>query len=96
MQAAELHSAFVFDCDNCGRENFVRAIEAQMDEATAKRVAADQCDIHYDTISDTTEGRVEAEYVISRVSVAPRMVQCGHCGHKYSVELWSDDQGVEP
>jgi len=26
MQEVELHAAWMFDCDNCGKENFVRAI----------------------------------------------------------------------
>ena len=29
----ELHPAFVWDCDDCGRENFVRSIVGEFDDS---------------------------------------------------------------
>jgi len=96
MQTAEIHSAFVFDCDNCGRENMVRAIEATMGDAAAKRVASSQVSLHYDTVGEVREdGTVDAAYVITRVCIAPPQVECAACGTRYKVDLWSDDK-AEP
>jgi len=32
MRTVELHAAFMYDCDECGKENFVRAITPEVEE----------------------------------------------------------------
>ncbi len=35
---AELQTAYLYTCDNCGRDNFVRAIKAELDEEEQQEV----------------------------------------------------------
>lgn len=81
----ELHPAFVWDCDHCGRENFARAVEANLDEAAAQAIADSQIDVHYEAIGD--EDSTESPSLITRIALAPARVTCSACGHVYEAEL---------
>jgi hypothetical protein len=89
---AVLYGAFCWDCDECGRENFCRGIEANLDEAHARELMMDplRIDGHYDAIADIDPEADRPEYVenmISRVILAPPHVKCEHCGAEYTVVL---------
>ncbi len=98
MNQAELHSAFVWDCDNCGVENFCRAIEGWLDEPTAELLmqddeTAEQINPHYVTDAGSVgEDMVEAPYLIRRVCVTPKTVKCRECGTEYEGELFVPDE----
>lgn len=92
MNVTELHSAYVWDCDACGRENFLRAVETDLDEPTAKAVL-DQgresmvvLDPQFGCIVDDADAN-GADWMVARVVLAPRTVVCGHCACEYSTEL---------
>lgn len=77
----ELNPAYVWDCDECGLENFTRArrFEASPEELQEMR------DEH------GVEAWDEGEFL-----VAPRAVKCGHCGTTYDTDVGEegeDDDG---
>lgn len=85
---AELHGAFCWDCDECGHENFVRGIEAELEEAVAREVCEDLIDVHFDCIPETNDGYfAESRSIITRVVIAPQHVKCVSCGKSYPTEL---------
>jgi len=79
----ELHPAFVWDCDECGRENFVRAVVAEMseeEEAEAKEYFG------YEPWED-------GEFLRS-----PKTVQCEFCGAEFDTldpDLLDEDEEEE-
>lgn len=90
--SVELHGAFVFDCDACGRENFVRVIEADMNQDAISVIVDGQYCMETVAPGDRTftgdEGR---EYLCSvlvcRVLLAPSKVTCRHCGSEHLAEI---------
>ena len=64
----ELHPAFVYDCDNCGRENFVRAVRIEADEETMQELRE--------------EHGIEA-YDVGDWCQAPVTVKCAYCNTEY-------------
>lgn len=67
----ELHLAFVYDCDNCGKENFVRSIRIEADE---------------DTMQELMEEHGVQPYEIGEYQQAPTTVKCTFCGTEYNTE----------
>lgn len=65
----ELHPAFVWDCDNCGRENFVRSIVGEFDE---------------ETMREMREEHGITEYECGEWHTAPRSVKCRYCGSAFA------------
>lgn len=65
MQKVWLHPAFVWDCEECGRENFCRAVRADCDEETLA-FAKERIGVAPDE---------EGEFL-----QAPTHVTCAHCG----------------
>lgn len=71
MKRTELHQAFFWTCDNCGRDQFERAImvDADEDEVRQLRDAAG--------LQPWEDGRFIA---------APTEVTCQECDHTYATE----------
>jgi uncharacterized Zn finger protein len=65
----ELHPAFVYDCDECGRENFVRSIVGEFDE---------------ETLDEMREDHGITEYEAGDWHSAPRTVKCQFCGSVFA------------
>lgn len=90
MATAELHGAFVWDCDECGKENFERAVEGNIDEAA---LMADENRIHGELVAFGVEGEGEdraADMLMQRILVAPETVTCKHCGQTHEVHVPSE------
>lgn len=66
----ELHPAFVFDCDSCGRENFVRSVVREFDE---------------ETVAEMREDHGIQPWEVGDFQMAPESVTCKYCGCKYEV-----------
>ena len=66
-KTVELHGAFMWDCDECGCENFVRAVKPLLD--------ADE------GITIETLGRYGT--TIDECFMAPDSVECIHCGAEF-------------
>ena len=97
---AELHSAFVWDCDICGVENFCRAIEGNLDEAHAvllsdidfgERMSLYMVapDSEETTMPDGTPG-AEAPCLVTTIALAPKNVTCAHCGAEFKSQVASN------
>lgn len=69
----ELHNAYVWDCDACGAENFVRAVTVEMTpedvEAMKERYGGD-----------------DEEWQTGNWMSRPDDVTCSKCGAKFEVE----------
>lgn len=74
---AELHNAYVWDCDECGKENFLRAVIVEFspeDEAEMKALHG---------VDEFQTGRWET---------SPDDVTCKHCGTVFDVALPDDEE----
>ena len=80
-QVAELHQAFAWDCEKCGRENFVRSIVANpppdeyLDSLKAIGVLES-----WQTLEDLPEG---AGVIFQ---TCPSAVTCAHCGSTFAAK----------
>ena len=68
MEEAYLHPAYVWDCDACGHENFVRAVRMEMDEDDKEALKEE-----YGVDPDE-----EGEFLGT-----PDEVECENCGTEY-------------
>ena len=97
MGTVELHGAFRWDCDECGREVFERAVEG--DVAEAVMVATEDHVVHDLVAIDAQEGdnpdELEAQILVSTIRVCPKYVKCPHCGTSFetSVRMIDDEEG---
>lgn len=76
MASIELHLAFVWDCDDCGRENFVRSIVGEFDE---------------DAMKEMREEHGITAYECGEWHTAPTSVTCQHCGSTFAT-LFGDSE----
>lgn len=89
----ELHAAWCYDCDECGKENFVRAVSGDAYEAVMMLDEAEQesLDVLQAEEADTenplsTENEKYTRLLYRDIVIAPKYVTCGHCGHKQAAE----------
>lgn len=69
----ELHSAFQWDCDECGCENFCRGVTAELNEEDKQHMIEDH--------------GVDPEYCgTGDWMLAPETVKCDHCGAEFETE----------
>lgn len=91
MKSIELHSAYVWDCDHCGGENFLVAVETDLDEPSAKAVLREGrdsmvvIDPQFGCIVD--DDAAGTNWMVARVVLAPKFVTCEHCGTEFATEL---------
>lgn len=83
---AELHSAFVWDCDQCGRENFSRAIECHIEPECLEQVTS-----FLAVQLDRQEN--EADFLVQKVVAYPKYVNCQFCHQNFLTHIpnQSDD-----
>lgn len=79
---AELHSAFYWDCEKCGRENFIRALSGvlHLTPLMHKMLVDTRLILQPDEPapgSPTSEMHCRTQ----RVSLAPPSITCSFCGH---------------
>lgn len=71
----ELHPAYQWDCDSCGRENFARAVVAELNPENPED--AELIEI----------ARAESEHLIGDIKpfwmTEPEEVVCAHCGAEF-------------
>lgn len=66
----ELHPAHVWDCDECGRENFCRGIVVEPSEEERAEM----------------EEAMGEPFVMGDWLTAPNEVTCAHCGAEFDTE----------
>jgi hypothetical protein len=78
LPTIEIHSAFCWDCDHCGTENFVRAITVCPDEPEYEEAVQALREI-----GDLQED--SGPNVGLSITKAPETVTCVHCGTEYAI-----------
>ena len=74
MEQVELHQAFMYDCPECGRENFVRAIHIETSDEEQDDMIRLLAGIEdWEEVPDDLHGMF---------LVAPSNVTCEHCGEE--------------
>lgn len=76
----ELRTAYAWDCDACGRENFCRAVVAEFSEEETKEIREDH------GIQPWEEGMF--------VTI-PEEVACGFCGAEFETKDFRDNDDEE-
>ena len=77
MDSVELHPAFIWDCNECGRENLTRTVLGDFDQ---------------ETLHDMREQHGITEYESGDWYTAPTTVRCRYCGGTFSTSNDEDDQ----
>jgi Zn-finger protein len=92
----ELHGAFVWDCDDCGAENFERAIEGNVDEA-AMEAAENQVvgELIAPEATERSDGLMESEVLVQQILIAPRMVTCRQCRAIHATEVATTEDDTD-
>jgi len=67
VQSIELRNAFAFDCEDCGRENFVRSVVCEMSQEDREQL-------------DMQNG---FEFTNGQWVTAPEFVQCSFCKSEF-------------
>jgi len=84
----ELHSAFVWDCDECGAENFERAIEGNIDEAALENAEPQVLpELLAIDAKDHGDGMMEAPLLVQRISIVPEYVICRSCRKTFTTTV---------
>ncbi len=74
----EIHPAYRWDCEECGRENFGRMVTAQLpDEELEKIMRSDGVLDAHQSLADLPPG---VKYDLITI---PEIVKCGHCGAEF-------------
>lgn len=76
----EVHPAYVFDCDECGAENFVRAIVPEMSQEEL-----DELRIEHGV----------QPWEAGQFTAFPNEVVCSKCGFRYATQHMCDDDEPE-
>lgn len=85
MKKVELHPASVWDCDDCGRENFVRLMRPESLEDKEATIEAIM-EMH-DVLRFEAERAAEhGEFVIS-----PKTVRCVYCGSTFDATFTAEE-----
>lgn len=87
MASAVLKSAFLWSCEECGQEQFIKARIGELPEDAAVMIAE-----HFETVDITGNGdEQESPYLVSRVVIGPAFVQCEACGKMHAASLPVED-----
>lgn len=83
---AVLRGAFAWDCEECGAENFIRAIEGNIDEAA---LMADENQVvgSLAAIPDSDDGPPLSEFIQQLIMLAPRQAVCAKCQRTFPTKL---------
>lgn len=71
MTTVELHPAFSWDCDRCGRENFTRGVRVSL---SAEELEELREEFEIDPAA------------VGEFLGAPDQVECTHCGSQFDAE----------
>lgn len=73
----ELHTAYAFDCDECGHENFVRAVVHEFSPEEKEEMQ-----------EEFGESGATGDFVS-----IPSIVRCSHCGCEFKPQGSVDEDG---
>tara|TARA_Y100000310_G_scaffold326019_1_gene390344 strand:- start:591 stop:884 length:294 start_codon:yes stop_codon:yes gene_type:complete len=88
METIELHQAFFWDCEMCGKENFERAIALEMTRDEKTEIFRDMGELE-------SYEELPPEFDIDLLS-APKKVKCKYCGTIFrAIEEGAEDDDTE-
>lgn len=73
MEKVELHNAYMWDCPNCGRENFCRAVVAELTPEDVELMMREH-------------GGEPSDWQTGLWMTRPDEVTCSACGAEFAVE----------
>jgi hypothetical protein len=85
-RTVELIPAYMFVCDECGRDNFIRVRGIEPESAEGRELAA---------FAEGVRRLVGGEVVATRFLDPPREVVCGGCGSTFAVDHSPCPWGIE-
>lgn len=99
--AVELHGAFAWDCENCGSQNFERAIQGVLSKEVVDALSsgAEPIIVPYGAASESEIDEESDSFVaaalVNHVLMAPKRVTCKKCGESFNseVELYEGEDG---
>ena len=77
MNTVELHQAFLWTCDDCGRDNFARAVTLAPESVDPDDLPGDLAD----EVREWVESGGDGAFLAS-----PDRVTCDHCGATFRAE----------
>lgn len=99
MSIVELHPAYVWDCDECGVENFERAIEGDLNEPIMQALDHEEeaidavltmhatQSVSSGEIRDDGAELMNAAALVGVISVLPKHVTCKSCGNVFAADI---------
>ena len=78
MDQVELHLAHMWDCPECGRENFCRSITKEQTPDEKRQTMAKHLEIDP---MDVTPDMMQGEW-----TSAPEEVECAHCSSEFKTK----------
>jgi|MGYP000857371317 hypothetical protein len=91
MKSVELHDAFFFSCEECGKDNFVRSISISPEELedTEDQAILDEMTTAMREIAENfkEEGLILEQG--QKLMLCPRFVTCQFCAEKF--QTFEDD-----
>ena len=79
LASVELHQAFVWTCDDCGRDNFERSVVYEP--------LASEKDEHLRLLHGLGADESIPETLDCDLVTAPDRVACSHCGARFDVDF---------
>jgi len=80
METIELRPAYAWDCDHCGRENFLRGVVPEMSPEEEQALKEEMGIESYD------EGKI---------MLMPQIVQCPHCNSQFQTKHYFESNEDE-
>jgi hypothetical protein len=85
LRSVEMHAAFLWTCEDCGRDSFHRGIT--LDDQLAERLTSAATRAEADAIlAELSEGAPEGTAYGGSWLIQPTVVACEHCGSRFETE----------
>lgn len=85
MASAMLNAAFWWECEECGKEQFIKANVGELTEDEAAEALLQFETV--DAVQGDEEDQMKSEYLVTRVVIGPAFVQCESCGKMHATAL---------
>lgn len=92
--SVEIHSAWVWQCDCCGRENFTRGLEGDIYEPAIEHAGPQKYLICFHGCDGECEHACDGEMncLGTRIVADPCVVECRYCGREFFTEVWCREE----
>lgn len=97
MTPVELHDAFMFTCDECGRDTFIRAITISQEQidGTGDAEIIDEIATAFGEIIKNFEDEDLIQEGGVTYTARPKIVKCDHCNSEFQTFEEDDEYSTE-